>query len=115
MEYNTTTVFHTRKNNYNSSPIELANKIYQSCLKNEPILLNLLSGKSLKQEDGYCLKIITKKIIKIPTQMEILFFLGNNSSYMKEPDTILKADKIPNDSWLFTLCKCQKTSCKQAN
>ena len=110
MEYNTTTVFHTRKNNYNSSPIDLATKIHQFCLEDKSVDLWLFSGEVLEIEDRKNFKVNLEKWYQVcPTQMEILLFLGKNSTFIKDPEAILEITRTEVDGWGFRLGKNEKS------
>lgn len=109
MEYNTTAAFHTRKNNYNSSPIDLATKIHQFCLEDKSVDLWLFSGEVLeKSERKYCNLLSGKystHFTHCPSQMEILLFLGKISEMMADSSTVLQTIKRKNGWWMFNLCQ----------
>lgn len=112
MEYNTITAFHTRKNNYNSNPIDLATKIHQFCLEDKSVDLWLFSGEVLeKSERKYCNLLSGKYstyFTHCPSQMEILLFLGKMSEMMADSSTVLQTIKRKNGWWMFNLCQYTK-------
>ena len=112
MEHNTTAAFHTRKNNYNSSPIDLATKIHQFCLEDKSVDLWLFSGEVLeKSERKYCNLLSGKystHFTHCPSQMEILLFLGKMSEMMADSSTVLQTIKRKNGWWMFNLCQYTK-------
>lgn len=119
MEYNTTAAFHTRKNNYNSSPIDLATKIHQLCLEDKSVDLWLFSGEVLeKSERKYCNLLSGKYstyFTHCPSQMEILLFLGKNSTFIKDPEAILEITRTEVDGWGFRLGKNGKSHIMDKN
>lgn len=113
---NTQEDFSSRKNTYNSSPITLAEQIYKACEQGNGAAVFLYSGQPLpKEEYPFLDKLIGKhmKLNHLPTQMDILLFLGKNSTCMKDPSIVLTAIKIScaakaSVSWMLGLSRYRK-------
>lgn len=102
--------FSARKNTYNSSPITLAEQIYKACEQGNGAAVFLYSGQLLPKEEYLFLDELIGKhtmLNHLPTQSDILLFLGKHSSCMTEPAVVLQIIKV-REFWMMHLCRYRK-------
>lgn len=107
---NTQEDFSSRKNTYNSSPITLAEQIYKACEQGNGAAVFLYSGQPLPKEEYPFLDELIGKYMMLnhpPTQMDILLFLGKNSTCITKPAIVLQIMQV-QARWIIHLCRYRK-------